>query len=184
MGRNSLLIRPSADDDIAAITAIYRHHVRHGVASFEEIPPDRDEVARRRCAILDRGLPYLVAERAGRIIGYCYASPYRSRSAYRFTIEDSIYVDAAELGRGIGRALLSELIERCTVLGYRQMVAVIGGSEQWPSIRLHQALGFARVGVLPAIGFKFGGWVDTVLMQRSLGPGAATVPGETGGEHG
>lgn len=184
MSSDSFLIRPSADDDIAAITAIYRHHVRHGVASFEEAPPDREEIARRRRAILDRGLPYLVAARAGRVVGYCYVSPYRTRSAYRFTLEDSIYVDPAEIGRGIGRALLSALIERCTALGYRQMVAVIGGSEQWPSIRLHQALGFARIGVLPATGFKFGGWVDTVLMQRSLGAGAATAPDETGGEHG
>ncbi len=181
---DSFQVRPSVDDDIAAITAIYRHHVRHGVASFEEVPPDRAEIARRRGAILDRGLPYLVAERAGRVIGYSYASPYRTRSAYRYTLEDSIYVEAAEIGRGIGRALLSALIERCTAQGYRQMVAVIGGSEQWPSIRLHQALGFARIGVLPATGFKFGGWVDTVLMQRSLGAGAATAPGETGGEHG
>ena len=184
MSSDSFLIRPSTDNDVAAITAIYRHHVRHGVASFEEVPPDRAEIAGRRRAILDRGLPYLVANRAGRVIGYCYASPYRTRSAYRFTLEDSIYVDAGEVGRGIGRALLSALIERCTALGYRQMVAVIGGSEQWPSIRLHQGLGFVRIGVLPATGFKFGGWVDTVLMQRSLGAGAATAPGKTGGEHG
>lgn len=184
MSSDSFLVRPSADDDVATITAIYRHHVRHGVASFEEVPPDRSEIARRRRAMLDRGLPYMVAEQAGRVVGYCYASPYRTRSAYRFTLEDSIYVEAAQIGRGIGRALLSALIERCAALGYRQMVAVIGGSEQSPSIRLHQALGFARIGVLPATGFKFGGWVDTVLMQRSLGAGAATAPGETGGEHG
>ena len=181
---SGVLVRPSEDRDLAAITAIYRHHVLHGVASFEEVPPALDEIARRRGAILDRGLPYFVAERSGRVIGYCYASPYRARSAYRFTLEDSIYIDTAEIGRGIGRALLSDLIERCAALGYRQMVAVIGGSEQWPSIRLHEALGFARIGVLPATGFKFGGWVDTVLMQRTLGAGAAAPPGETGGEHG
>jgi L-amino acid N-acyltransferase YncA len=180
----SLQLRPSEDRDVEAIVAIYGHHVLHGVASFEEVPPGIDEITHRRRAILDRGLPYLVAEQSGRIVGYCYASPYRTRSAYRFTLEDSIYIDAAELGRGIGRALLAELIERSAALGYRQMVAVIGGREQWPSIRLHQALGFAHIGVLPAVGFKFGGWVDTVLMQRALGAGSASRPAEAGGEHG
>ncbi|HUC71062.1 MAG TPA: GNAT family N-acetyltransferase [Stellaceae bacterium] len=169
-------IRPSDDRDVAAIALIYRHHVLHGIASFEEEPPEPSEIARRRQEILARGLPYFVAERAGRVLGYCYASPYRARSAYRFSVEDSIYIDPAELGRGIGRALLSELIEQCVARGYRQMVAVIGGSEQWPSIRLHQALGFTEIGVLRAIGYKFGGWVDTVLMQRALGEGATTTP--------
>jgi phosphinothricin acetyltransferase len=173
-------IRPSRDDDVAKIAAIYRHHVLHGIASFEEIPPDGDEVARRRRDILALGLPYLVAERSGRVVGYCYASRYRARSAYRFTLEDSIYVDAAEVGRGIGRALLSSLIERCCELGYRQMVAVIGGSDQWPSIRLHEALGFTRAGLLPAVGFKFGSWIDCVLLQRALGSGATTPPDEIG----
>ena len=181
---SSVSLRPSEDRDLAAITAIYGHHVLHGVASFEEEPPGLDEMARRRREILARGLPYLVAEGSGRLLGYCYASLYRTRAAYRFTVEDSIYVDAAEIGRGVGRALLSALIERCAAQGYRQMVAVIGGSDQWPSIRLHAALGFARIGVLPAIGFKFGGWVDTVLMQRALGPGAEAPPGKIGGEHG
>jgi L-amino acid N-acyltransferase YncA len=177
-------IRPSTDGDVAAIAAIYRHHVLHGIASFEDNPPEADEVARRRGEIIARGLPYLVAERGGRVLGYCYASPYRTRSAYRFSVEDSIYIDPAELGRGIGRALLSELIEECAARGYRQMVAVIGGSEQWPSIGLHRALGFTEIGVLRAIGYKFGSWVDTVLMQRLLGDGAATLPGGTGGENG
>ena len=181
---SSVSLRPSEDRDLAAITAIYGHHVLHGVASFEEEPPGLDEMAHRRREILARGLPYLVAEGSGRLLGYCYASPYRTRAAYRFTVEDSIYVDAAEIGRGVGRALLSALIERCAAQGYRQMVAVIGGSDQWPSIRLHAALGFARIGVLPAIGFKFGGWVDTVLMQRALDPGAEAPPGKIGGEHG
>src|SRR6516164_10021644 len=131
-----ILLRPSQDRDLAAITAIYHHHVLHGVASFEEDPPDVAEMARRRGEILARGLPYLVAEAAGRVLGYCYASRYRMRSAYRFAVEDSIYVDAAVLGRGIGRALLSTLVQRCDKLGYRQMIAVIGGSDQWPSIRL------------------------------------------------
>ena len=179
-----ILLRPSQDRDLAAITAIYHHHVLHGVASFEEDPPDVAEMARRRGEILARGLPYLVAEQVGRVLGYCYASRYRMRAAYRFAVEDSIYIDADQAGRGIGRALLSELIERCAAQGYRQMVAVIGGSDQWPSIGLHAALGFSKVGALPAIGFKFGAWVDTVLMQRALGEGADTPPAEIGGEHG
>ena len=182
-------IRSSNDGDIAAIAAIYRYHVLHGLASFEEIPPELAEIASRRREIVARGLPYLVAERSGRVLGYCYAGPYRPRSAYRFTLEDSIYIDEAETGRGLGRALLRSLLDRCAELGYRQMVAVVGGSDTWPSIRLHEALGFARVGLLPAIGFKFGAWVDTVLMQRTLGPGATTLPTDadvsfTGGRDG
>ncbi len=176
MNRGDISVRVSEDRDVARIVEIYRHHVLNGVASFEEEPPDLAEMARRCSEIVGSGLPYLVAERSGRVLGYCYASLYRTRVAYRFSLEDSIYVDAAETGRGIGRTLLAELIERCAARGYRQMVAVIGGSDQWPSIRLHQALGFARIGVLPAIGFKFGAWVDTVLMQRALGAGATTTP--------
>jgi L-amino acid N-acyltransferase YncA len=176
----NVAIRLSRDDDIGEIAAIYRHHVLYGIASFEDIPPDEDEVASRRRDILALKLPYLVAEQSGQVVGYCYASRYRVRSAYRFTLEDSIYVDAAEVGRGIGRALLATLIERCCELGYRQMVAVIGGSDQWPSIRLHEALGFRRAGLLSAVGFKFGGWIDCVLMQRALGSGATTTPDEIG----
>jgi L-amino acid N-acyltransferase YncA len=182
MSGEATIIRPSRDADVAAIAAIYGYHVLHGLASFEESPPSIDEIARRRGEILTRGLPYLVAERAdqtdrGRVIGYCYAGLFRTRSAYRFTLEDSIYVDPAEVGRGIGRALLEPLLLRSAELGYRQMVAVIGGSETVPSIRLHEALGFVRTGIMPGIGFKFGRWVDTVLMQRALGQGAATLPG-------
>jgi L-amino acid N-acyltransferase YncA len=177
-------IRPSQDADVAAIAAIYRHHVLHGVASFEELPPDPAEIARRRTEITARGLPYLVAEESGRVVGFCYASRYRARSAYRFTVEDSIYVDEASLGRGVGRALLGALVERCTALGYRQMIAVIGGSDQWPSIGLHRALGFSGVGLLPAVGAKFGGWIDIVLMQRALGSGAASAPEGNGGNDG
>jgi L-amino acid N-acyltransferase YncA len=184
-----LVIRPSRDVDLAAITAIYGYHVLHGVASFEEIPPELDELALRRRQILADGLPYLVAERSSCVLGFCYASRYRTRSAYRFTLEDSIYIDSAEVGRGIGRALLSTVIEHSCELGYRQMVAVIGGSDQWPSIRLHEALGFTRTGLLPAVGYKFGAWVDTVLMQRALGPGATSQPSAAdssirGDEHG
>ena len=180
------IIRPSRDADVAAIAAIYGYHVLHGIASFEETPPPVEEVARRRAEIVERGLPYLVAERphgaaggtaGGRVVGYCYASLFRPRAAYRFTVEDSIYIDAAEVGRGIGRLLLEPLLLRCAELGYRQMVAVVGGRETIPSIRLHEALGFTQAGVLPAVGFKFGRWIDIVLMQRALGPGAATPPG-------
>ncbi len=175
------IIRPSRDDDVAAIAAIYGYHVSHGLASFEEVPPAVEEISRRRGEIVARGLPYLVAERAdgtrgAGVVGFCYASPFRMRSAYRFTLEDSIYIDAAHTGRGIGGALLEPLLARATELGYRQMVAVIGGSDTVPSIRLHERLGFVQAGVLLAIGFKFGRWVDTVLMQRALGPGAATLP--------
>jgi phosphinothricin acetyltransferase len=172
-------IRPSNEGDIAAIAAIYRYHVLHGLASFEEVPPAPEELASRRREIVARGLPHLVAERSGRVLGYCYAGFYRPRSAYRFTVEDSIYIDQAEVGRGIGRVLLTTLLDRCAELGYRQMVAVVGGSDSWPSIRLHAALGFTQVGVLPAVGFKFGGWVDIVLMQRALGCGATTKPAAT-----
>jgi L-amino acid N-acyltransferase YncA len=179
-----LSIRPSEDADVATIAAIYRHHVLHGVASFEEIAPDLAEISRRRHEILAHGLPYLVAERARRIVGFSYASLYRTRSAYRFTVEDSIYIDNVEVGRGIGRALLAALVDHCTILGYRQMVAVIGGSDQWPSIGLHRALGFSWTGMLPTVGAKFGGWVDVVLMQRALGPGATTMPSSDGGDYG
>jgi L-amino acid N-acyltransferase YncA len=171
------IIRPSTDADIAAIAAIYGHHVLHGIASFEEVPPTVEDIGARRAAILSRGLPYLVAEREGRVVGYCYAGPYRPRTCYRFTLEDSIYIDATETGRGIGRLLLAPLLERCGELGYRQMIAVIGGgNETRPSVRLHEMLGFTHVGILSGIGFKFGRWVDTTLMQRTLGPGSTTMP--------
>jgi L-amino acid N-acyltransferase YncA len=172
-----LLIRESRDDDVAAIAAIYGHHVLNGIASFEEVAPAEEEMARRRADLLARGFPYVVAERGGKVVGYCYAGPYRARIGYRFSLEDSIYIAPGEVGRGIGRALLTKVIARSTELGYRQMVAVIGGSETLPSIRLHAALGFSHVGVLSSIGFKFGRWVDSVLMQRALGPGSETLPG-------
>jgi L-amino acid N-acyltransferase YncA len=171
------IIRDALDADLPAIAAIYAHHVRTGLGSFEEEPPAVEELARRRAEVLARRLPYLVAtEPRGGILGYAYASPYRSRTAYRYSVEDSIYV-AAEAGRrGAGRALLSELIQRCTADGYRQMVAVIGDSGNLGSIGLHAGLGFRHIGLLPAIGFKFGRWVDSILMQRDLGPGATTLP--------
>jgi L-amino acid N-acyltransferase YncA len=172
----ALNVRASRDEDIARITAIYDHHVRHGTASFELEPPDAAEMARRRAGVLELGLPYLVADLEGRIVGYAYAGAYRPRPAYRFTVEDSIYVDHALTGAGIGRALLPVLIEQCTAAGRRQMIAVIGDSAQTASIRLHAAFGFRMVGTVENVGFKFGRWLDSVLMQRPLGPGADTLP--------
>lgn len=169
-------IRDATDADLVVIAAIYEHHVRVGLGSFEEIPPSVAEIARRRTDVLARNLPYLVAASAGAILGYAYAAPFRARSAYRFSVEDSIYVAPGAGRQGIGRALLTELVSRCTAQGYRQMVAVIGDSGNVASIGLHESLGFRRVGLLPAIGFKHGRWVDSVLMQRDLGDGAATPP--------
>lgn len=170
------LVRPSAEADLPAIAAIYRHHVTTGLASFEETPPDLAELGRRREAVLGAGLPWLVAEGPGGLVGYAYAGLYRPRSAYRYTVEDSIYVAPGEARRGIGRALLSALIDDATAKGYRQMVAVIGDSANLASIAVHRACGFREAGRLEGVGFKFGRWVDSVLMQRPLGPGASGVP--------
>jgi L-amino acid N-acyltransferase YncA len=170
-------IRDSTEGDVAAIAAIYAHHVRHGLGSFEEEPPGAVEMARRRAEVLANQLPHLVAAGpAGAVLGYAYAAPFRTRSAYRFSVEDSVYVAADAGRRGVGRALLAELIRRCTAQGYRQMVAVIGDSSNAASIRLHEDQGFRPAGLLPAIGFKHGRWVDSVLMQRALGSGAGTAP--------
>jgi L-amino acid N-acyltransferase YncA len=171
-----MLVRDARDDDMAGIQAIYAHHVANGTASFEEEPPSVDEMARRRADVLARGLPYLVAEIDGRVAGYSYATPYRMRSAYRFSIENSVYVDHARPRAGIGRALLTELIVRCERGPWRQMIAVVGDSAQAPSIGLHASLGFRHIGTVEAVGFKFGRWLDTVLMQRPLGPGASSRP--------
>ena len=173
------VVRDSEDADLPAIAAIYAHHVAHGFGSFEEVPPDLEELARRRREIVAKELPYLVAsDGVGSALGYAYASPYRTRSAYRFTVEDSIYVAPEATRRGIGRLLLEALIERCTAFGYRQMIAVIGDSGNRGSIGLHQSLGFAHAALLPTIGFKRGRWVDCVMMQRPLGPGAGVSPQE------
>lgn len=169
-------IRDATDADMAAIQAIYAHHVTHGLASFELTPPDAAEIARRRAAIRDAGLPYLAAESDGVVAGFAYAGPYRSRPTYRYTVEDSVYVAEHALGRGIGRALLGALIERCTALGYRQMVAVIGDSDNAPSIKLHESLEFRRAAVLRSVGFKLGRWVDIVILQRALGGGDGSLP--------
>lgn len=172
-----LTVRDSRDADLPAIQRIYAHHVQTGLGSFEEAPPTVEEMARRRAEILAHGLPYLVAESGGRIVGYAYAGRFRTRSAYRYSVEDSIYVAPEAQRRGVGRQLLDALIERCTGLGYRQMVAVIGDSGNHASVGVHLAAGFVEVALLPAIGFKFGRWVDSIMMQRALGPGQTSSPG-------
>lgn len=174
--RAPVIVRAAEERDLAAIVAIYAHHVLHGFGSFEEVPPDAGEMARRRGDVVAKGFPYLVAELDGRVVGYAYASAYRPRIAYRFSVEDSIYVAPDAPRRGIGRALLENLIARCSGLGYRQMVAVIGDTQNTGSIALHAALGFRVVGTLPSIGFKHGRWVDSVFMQRPLGPGDSSLP--------
>ncbi len=173
---SSLIVRASTEADVARCAEIYCHHVMHGTASFEVVTPDLAVMKRRRAAVLDLGLPYLVAERAGHVLGYAYAGNWRPRPAYKFSVEDSIYIDKDAVGQGAGRALLPVLIEQCTALGKRQMGAVIGDSAQTPSIRLHAACGFEMVGTLKSIGFKFGRWLDSVLMQRPLGAGDAVGP--------
>ena len=169
-------VRPAAPDDIQAIHAIYSHHVLNGLASFEEEPPSPQELRRRYDDVTGRGLPYLVADLGGTVAGYGYCAPYRSRSAYRYALEDSVYVRPDSHGRGIGSALLAELVQRCEALGYRQIIAVIGDSANAASIALHASQGFLRVGTMRSVGFKFGRWVDSVVMQRPLGPGDATAP--------
>lgn len=171
-----VLVRDAHVQDMAAIQAIYAHHVLHGLATFEEVPPSVEELGARRAAVLGAGLPYIVAESGGEVVGYSYATAYRPRPAYRFTVEDSIYVQDGRGGQGIGSALLAELIARCEAGPWRQMIAVIGNSGNAGSIALHRRHGFAPAGVLHDVGFKFGRWVDSVLMQRPLGPGAGTLP--------
>jgi len=171
-----LLIRPSTPADIPAITRIYAHAVAHGTASFEIEAPDQPEMMRRQRALSDGGFPYIAAELDGTLQGYAYAGPYRLRPAYRFTVEDSIYVDPKAQRRGVGRALLDQLIAESTRLGFRQMIAVIGDSAQTASIELHRAAGFRMIGTAESVGYKFGRWLDIVMMQRALGPGATTQP--------
>ena len=160
-----------------AIAVIYRHHVLHGTATFETEPPTVEDMRQRRAAILERGLPYLVAEGTdGRVLGYAYAGAYRPRIAYRNTLENSVYISEEARGSGIGRRLLATLIDECTALGYRQMVAVIGDSANEASIRLHRAFGFELTGTLRSVGRKHGRWLDTVLMQKALGAGDTAAP--------
>ena len=172
----SLLIRAAAAADIPAITAIYDHAVRHGTASFELEPPHAAEMTRRRQTLVDGGFPYLVAEADGTVAGYAYAGPYRPRPAYRWSVEDSVYVAPALQRRGVGRMLLERLVAEAEQRGFRQMIAVIGDSAQAPSIELHRAAGFRMIGAVESVGHKFGRWLDTVLMQRALGPGASAPP--------
>ena len=171
---HGLRIRPSAVADLDAITAIYADAVLHGTGTFELEPPELSEMARRRDEVLGRGLPFLVAEQGGRILGYAYANYFRPRMAYRFCLEDSIYLAPEARGRGVGRLLLAELMARCTQAGARQMLAVIGDSANTGSIKVHRALGFKDTGLLQAAGWKFDRWLDVVLKQRELGPGQTT----------
>ncbi len=171
-------VRPATDSDMDAIQAIYAHHVLHGLASFEETPPDSAEMLRRRRDIEARGLPYIVARLEVRLAGFAYAAPFRPRPAYRYSVENSVYVAPDAGRRGAGEKLLRELIRLCAGKGIRQMIAVIGDTGNAPSINLHAKLGFQRMGSLTAVGFKFGRWVNSVYMQLPLGEGATTLPRE------
>ncbi len=170
------IVRNAEISDLGAVQAIYAYHVRHGLASFEETPPDLTEIEKRFRATIDTGLPFLVAELDGAARGYAYAGRYRARPAYRYSLEDTLYVEPGFEGRGLGSALLATLIARCEEQGYRRMVAVIGDSANQASIRLHERLGFQKCGVIPSVGFKFERWVDSVLMERPLGLGDTSLP--------
>jgi phosphinothricin acetyltransferase len=170
------LVRPSRPGDVSAITAIYAWNVEHGTGTFELEAPMPDEMARRRDEVLGRALPWLVAEREGRVLGYAYANFFRPRMAYRFALEDSIYLAPEARGLGLGRLLLAELLARCEAQGARQMLAVIGDSDNSASIGLHRALGFTEAGVLRATGWKFDRWLDVVILQRALGLGDMAAP--------
>ena len=171
-----LLVRPSTADDLVAVTAIYGWHVRHGTGTFEVDPPDEIEIGRRRADVLAKGLPWLVLEQEGTVVGYASANQFRPRPGYRFCLEDSVYLANGSAGRGFGRLLLTELMARCEAAGARQMLAVIGDSANAGSIGVHRALGFDHIGTTRAVGWKSGRWLDVVFMQRSLGLGSSTVP--------
>ena len=171
-----VIIRDATAADIPHIQQIYAHHVLSSTTTFEEVPPTEQEMQQRMQKVRENGLPWLVAEEDGRILGYCYAGPYRPRPAYRYTIEDSIYLAEGEFGRGIGQQLLSTLLQRCEAGPWRQMIAVIAGTQNESSIILHRKLGFAHVGTQPDTGYKFGQWIDVVFMQRALGAGGTTPP--------
>ena len=170
------ILRPSRDEDMAAITAIYTHHVLHGTGTFELDPPSQAEMGQRRAEVLARGLPHLVAEDRGRIVGFAYCNWFRPRPAYRFAAEDSIYLAPEACGLGLGRALLAELAGAAQRAGMRKLIAVIGDSANHASIGVHRACGFTPVGILRSSGWKFGQWLDTVLMEKALGPGDTTSP--------
>jgi L-amino acid N-acyltransferase YncA len=169
-------IRLASEADLPFVTEIYEHAVLHGTATFELIPPDLAEMTRRFKALMDGGFPYLAASLDGRVVGYAYAGPYRPRPVYRFTVENSVYLDPSIHRRGIGLKLMQRLITECEARGYRQMIAVIGDSANAGSIGVHTKTGFTMIGTHPNVGLKFGRWLDTVMMQRALGEGAATVP--------
>jgi L-amino acid N-acyltransferase YncA len=170
-------LREAAPEDAATFAVIYGHHVRTGLGSFEEVPPSTEEMGRRLERVRALGLPWLVAEAEhGGVGAFCYAGPHKERAAYRFTVEDSVYVHPRHLRRGLGRALLAAVVERCAALGYRQMLAVIGDAGNVGSLGLHTALGFREIGRAEAVGFKHGRWVDVVYMQRALGPGSSLPP--------
>ena len=171
-------IRPAVLVDLPAITDIYAHAVRFGTATFELIPPDLAEMTRRFESLVDGGFPYFVAAMEGRVIGYAYAAAYRLRPAYRFTVEDSVYLQPAIHRRGIGRQLLQRLIAECEARGFRQMIAVIGDSANAASIGVHSRCGFQMIGTHPDVGFKFGRWLDIVMMQLALGEGATSLPAD------
>ncbi len=173
---SNILIRDAAPEDMASIQAIYAYWVTKTCATFEETVPAVEEMIERRAAVLGRGLPYLVADCDGEILGYCYAGPFRPRSAYRYTLEDSIYVSPFVQRRGIGRRLLGGLIERCTMLGYHRMIGIIGDSANTASIGVHHSQGFRQEGILRGVGLKFGRWVDVVIMHRALQPDDAPPP--------
>lgn len=170
-------IRNAVEADVPDIQAIYAHHVLHGTGTFEEAPPPVEEMLRRFQKVVDRGYAWLVATDATGVLGYGYYAPFRERSAYRFTVEDSIYVREDVRGQGVGKALVSTLIEQATAAGLRQMIAVIGDSENVGSIGVHASLGFQMIGTMKAAGIKFGRWIDVVTMQRPLGKGDSNFPG-------
>ena len=175
-----MIVRPAAPTDVAAITAIYGHHVLHGLGTFAEEPPSEAEMAERMKAVLDKNLPYVVAEKDATILGYAYAAPFRLRSAYRYAVEDSVYVAPEAIGQGVGRRLLLEVIEICEALGLHQIAAVIGDSGNAASIGLHAALGFERTGALAGMGFKHDRWVDVIFMQKALNGGTTAPPSGSG----
>jgi phosphinothricin acetyltransferase len=175
-----MIVREIEPRDTPAVAAIYAHHVRVGFGSFEETPPTVEEFAGRIASVQALGLPYLVADDGGVVVGFACASSFRPRPGYRFTAEDSVYVAKDAVGRGVGRALLRAVIDRCADLGLRQLMAIIGDSDNAASIGLHQALGFTRIGVARNVGFKHGRWVDLVWMQRALRDGADSAPGGAG----
>ena len=175
-GSHDVAVRASTEEDVPAMLAIYAHHIRNGLGAYDPEPLHDEDIKRRRKNMLKRRLPHLVAERGGRVVGYAYAVPFRKRPAYRYAVKHSIYVHPEHLHSGIGRLLLPALIEACTAAGFRQMIAYVD-AENLPSQNLHETFGFRRAGLLEGVGYRFGRWTDSLLMQRPLGPGAGEAPG-------